>query len=162
MAAVSAGLLLFRRPGPAALEVLIAHPGGPFFRRRDDGAWTIPKGLIEPGESPEAAARREFFEETGFEGPARLLELTPVRLKSGKRVYAFAGEGDADPDRLSSNVFQLEWPRGSGQLQSFPEIDRVAFVVPDEARRRLNPAQTPLIDELERLLARDPLSRVDS
>jgi len=108
--------------------------------------------MVEPGESLERAARREFEEETGFACPARLLELGEVRLKSGKWIHAFAGEGEADPAELRSNPFAMEWPRGSGRTRSFPEIDRVRFVSPDEARRLLNSAQAPLVDALERRL----------
>lgn len=148
---VSAGVLLYRFT-TGALEVLIAHPGGPYFTRREAGAWTIPKGVVEPGETAEAAARREFAEETGFAPPDRLVELGPIRLRSGKRVHAFAGEGDVDPARLSSNTFEMEWPRGSGEQRTFPEIDRVRFVAPDEAKRLLNVAQAPLVDQLEAML----------
>ena len=151
-AKVSAGILLYRLVD-GALEVLVAHPGGPYFARRERGAWTIPKGAMEDGETAEAAARREFTEETGFEPPPELVELEPIRLKSGKRVHAFAGKGDVDPSALSSNTFEMEWPRGSGERRTFPEIDRVRFVRPEEARRLLNPAQAPLVDQLEAKLS---------
>jgi predicted NUDIX family NTP pyrophosphohydrolase len=151
-AKVSAGILLYRRVG-GALEVLVAHPGGPYFARREQGAWTIPKGIVEEGETAEVAARREFAEETGFDPPPKLVELDPIRLKSGKRVHAFAGEGDVDPSLLSSNTFEMEWPPGSGKRRTFPEIDRVRFVPPQEARRLLNPAQAPLVDQLEAKLS---------
>jgi len=153
-AKVSAGVLLYRR-SPNGLEILVAHPGGPYFARRSEGVWTIPKGAVEPGESYEDAARREFLEETGFSCPARLMVLTPVRMRSGKRIHAFAGEGDADPSALISNTFEMEVPKGSGRIRAFPEIDRVRFVLPAEARRLLHSAQVPLIGELEQRLGDD-------
>lgn len=149
---VSAGVLLYRR-GREGVEVLVAHPGGPYFARRDAGAWTIPKGLVEDGETLREAARREFEEETGFPCPAELLELPPVRLESGKRVHAFAAEGDVDPEALESNTFEMEIPRGSGRIRRYPEIDRVQFVSVRRARDLLNPAQVPLLDALLRHLA---------
>jgi len=145
----SAGILLYRRRGEA-VEVLLVHPGGPFWARRDDGAWSIPKGEYGPGEEPLACALREFEEETGTRlEAARPLSLGPVRLKSGKRIEAWAVEGDLDPETIRSNTFELEWPRGSGRMRSYPEVDRAGWFVPDEARRKLNPAQ---VDLLERLL----------
>jgi predicted NUDIX family NTP pyrophosphohydrolase len=151
----SAGLLMFRRHG-AAVEVLLAHPGGPFWARRDDAAWTLPKGEIDPGEDPLAAARREFQEETGFTSAPPFLLLGEVRQKSGKRITAWAFEGDADPLLLVSNPFEMEWPPRSGRMQSFPEIDRVHWFGPDQARRKLIAGQVPFIDALERALAGQP------
>lgn len=148
----SAGLLMFRR-GPGGLEVLLAHPGGPFWARRDEAAWTLPKGEIVPGEDPLAAARREFLEETGLASGPPFLPLGELRQKSGKRISAWAFEGDADPAALVSNRFDMEWPPRSGRLQSFPEIDRIAWFGPDEARRKLIAGQAPFIDALERSLA---------
>lgn len=144
----SAGLLLFRR-GHAGLEVFLAHPGGPFWQQRDAGAWTIPKGNINPGEEPLAAARREFEEETGFtpDGPFR--DLGSVKQKGGKVVHAWACEGDADPDLVTSNTTTMEWPRGSGRLLTFPEVDRCAWFDLRAARDRINPAQCELLDRLE-------------
>jgi predicted NUDIX family NTP pyrophosphohydrolase len=136
------------RTRSVGLELLVAHPGGPFFARKSLGAWTIPKGLIEDGEDPETAARREFSEETGFACPQALFELGSVRLRSGKVIHAFAGCGDADPLQLTSNTFEMEWPRRSGRRQTFPEVDEVRFVAPDEARTLLNPAQAVLVDRL--------------
>ncbi len=148
----SAGLLLFReRDG--ALELFLVHPGGPFFRGRDEGAWTIPKGLIENGEDALAAARREFHEETGFTPEGPFLPLTPVRQRGGKTVFAWAFRGDCDPFTVKANTFVLEWPPGSGRQREFPEIDYAAFFSVDEARRKLNPAQAAFVDELIAILA---------
>jgi predicted NUDIX family NTP pyrophosphohydrolase len=155
MPATSAGLLLFReRPG--GLEVLLVHPGGPFFARRDLGAWSIPKGEVEDGEDLLAAARRELHEETGFSAEGAALPLGAVRQKGGKVVHAWAVRGDADPLRLRSNTFELEWPRGSGRKQAFPEVDRAEWFAPDEARRRLLAAQLPFLDRLIEALAQAP------
>lgn len=148
----SAGVLMFRRR-QGGLEVLVAHPGGPFFSRRTFGAWTIPKGLIEPGEDPEAAARREFEEETGVPVRGKLIDIGSVRLRSGKIIHAYAFEGDMDPESLRSNQVEIEWPRRSGRMQSFPELDEARFVSPDEARELLNPAQVQLVDRLVAILA---------
>jgi predicted NUDIX family NTP pyrophosphohydrolase len=147
-AAVSAGLLLYRlRDG--TLEVLLAHPGGPFWARRDDGAWTIPKGELDAGEEPLAAAYREFAEELGAPPPdGEPLALGEVRLKSGKRVLGWALEGDFDPAALVSNPFELEWPPRSGRRQTFPEVDRVGWFDLDGARRKLLPGQVPLLEAL--------------
>jgi predicted NUDIX family NTP pyrophosphohydrolase len=151
--ASSAGILLHRR-GPAGREVLLVHPGGPFWARKDLGAWSIPKGELDDGEDPRACALREFAEETGTHLPAgALAELGSVKLKSGKLVLAFAAEGDLDPATLVSNTFELEWPPRSGRIQSFPEVDRAAWFALREARERLNPAQAAFVDRLEALLA---------
>jgi predicted NUDIX family NTP pyrophosphohydrolase len=153
MSAVSAGLLLYRRRG-GDVEVLIAHPGGPFFARRDHGWWSIPKGLCDDGEELEDTARREFVEETGFDVPdGPLIALGDVRLRSGKRVHAWAVEGDADPASLASNTFVMTWPPGVGTPRAFEEIDRVVWADPDEARRALNPEQGELVDRLLKVLA---------
>jgi predicted NUDIX family NTP pyrophosphohydrolase len=150
----SAGLLLYRR-APSGLEVLIAHPGGPFWKHRDEGAWTIPKGLVEAGEAELDVARREFREETGREPPATSpIHLGEVALKSGKTVTGWAVEGDLDPAAATSNEVEIDWPPRSGQRIVVPEVDRVAWVTPDEARRLLNPAQASFIDRL--LDALDP------
>lgn len=148
----SAGLLLFRR-GARGLEVFLAHPGGPFWQRRDTGAWTIPKGLAEEGEDPLAAACREFEEETGLSPQAPFIPLGSVRQKAGKVVHAWAWEGDADPTAITSNSMQTEWPRGSGRWLTFPEVDRCAWFDPRAAREKINPAQAALIDRLEAELA---------
>jgi len=149
--ATSAGLLLFRGEG-AGLEVLLVHPGGPFWRSRDAGAWSIPKGGIEPGEDSLAAARREFSEETGGTASGEALPLTPVRQAGGKVVLAWAVRGDFDPASLRSNTFELEWPPRSGRTASFPEVDRAAWFPLPEARRRVLAGQRPLIDELDSLV----------
>ena len=148
----SAGLLLFRRT-PTGIQVFLAHPGGPFWQHRDAGAWTIPKGNINPGEAPLEAARREFEEETGFtpEGPYQA--LGSVKQKGGKVVHAWACEGDADPDAVTSNAATMEWPRGSGRLLTFPEVDRCAWFDLPVARERINPAQGELLDRLRVLVA---------
>ena len=148
MPKTSAGLLLFRR-APAGLEVLLVHPGGPFWQGKDLGAWSIPKGEIGPDEDPLAAARREFREETGFERSGPAVPLGQLRQPGGKLVHAWALEGDADPSELSSNSFSMEWPRGSGRLQAFPEVDRAEWFGLAEARRRILPGQAPFLDRLE-------------
>ncbi|MFL5401251.1 MAG: NUDIX domain-containing protein [Gemmatimonadales bacterium] len=147
----SAGLLLFRR-NPAGLELFLAHPGGPFWRGRDTGAWTIPKGVTEADEAPLAAACREFEEETGVRPEGPFIPLGSVRQKAGKVVHAWAWEGDADPALVTSNTMTTEWPRGSGRVITFPEVDRCAWFAPDIAREKLNPAQAALIDRLETAL----------
>lgn len=149
----SAGLLLYRG-GLAGLEVFLAHPGGPFWQRKDVGAWTIPKGAVEEGESFLAAARREFQEETGIVPGEPFLGLGQIRQKSGKVIHAWAWEGDADPARVTSNSMETEWPRGSGRIITFPEIDRCEWFSAEEAKRRINPAQAALIDRLTIALAR--------
>jgi predicted NUDIX family NTP pyrophosphohydrolase len=143
----SAGLLLFRRR--SALEVLLAHPGGPFWSRRDAGAWSIPKGEYDADEAPLAAARREFLEELGLPAPdGPLIPLGEIRQPSGKLVTAWAVEADLDPTAIVPGTFELEWPRGSGQIQTIPEIDRVAWFPLDEARVRLLEGQRPFLDLL--------------
>jgi len=143
----SAGLLLFRRTD-SGIDVFLAHPGGPFWARKDAGAWTLPKGEIEPDEDPLQAALREFEEETGVRPEPPFFELGEVRQKAGKRVLAWASEGDADPETVASNTVRLEWPRGSGRFLSFPEIDRCAWFPLDAARSKINPAQVELLDRL--------------
>jgi predicted NUDIX family NTP pyrophosphohydrolase len=151
---VSAGLLLFRRRAHR-LELFLAHPGGPFWRDRDAGAWTIPKGLVEPAEDVVAAAEREFLEETGIRPAPPFLSLGSIRQKGGKIVHAWAWEGDADPSQIVSNVVRTEWPRGSGRWLEFPEVDRCAWFDSTVARAHINPAQCELIDRLEALVAAD-------
>ena len=147
MPRVSAGLLLYR-VAPDGLQVLLVHPGGPFFARKDLGAWSIPKGEAEPGEDLLAVALREFTEETGFAAEGRALPLGLIRQAGGKLVHGFAMRGDADPGRLRSNEFELEWPKGSGRRRTFPEVDRAEWFDLDEARRRMNPAQTAFLERL--------------
>jgi predicted NUDIX family NTP pyrophosphohydrolase len=150
---VSAGILLYRRVGDG-VEVLLAHPGGPLFEHRDAGDWTIPKGEPDPDEPLVDAAMREFTEETGqHPGDGPLLPLGSIVQKGGKVVHAWATEGELDPELARSDMFAMEWPPRSGQLQSFPEIDRVAWFDPSEARRRIKAAQIPLLERLEAALA---------
>jgi predicted NUDIX family NTP pyrophosphohydrolase len=148
----SAGLLMFRRDAEGAVEVLLAHPGGPFWRHRDEGAWTIPKGEYAEPETALAAAQREFVEETGFAVTPPLLPLGDIVQASGKRISAWAFAGAGEPDRLRCNTFEMEWPPRSGQREHFPEIDRVGWFRLDEARRKLLPAQCELLTRLEHLL----------
>ena len=150
----SAGLLMYRRGPGGQLEVFLAHPGGPFFAKKDAGAWTIPKGEIDADEDPLACARREFEEETGMQpSAAEYIELGTVRQRGGKVIEAWAFEGDFADRELRANSFELEWPPKSGRMQLFPEIDRVAFYSLDDARQKLNPAQVELIDRLQARLA---------
>jgi predicted NUDIX family NTP pyrophosphohydrolase len=135
-----------RRAG--ALEVFLVHPGGPFWARKDAGAWSIPKGEIDPTEEPLAAARREFAEETGLAAAGAFRPLAPVTQAGGKIVQAWAVEGDLDPSALQSNTFSIEWPPRSGRQQTFPEVDRAAWFSLDVAREKINPAQAALLDEL--------------
>ena len=149
----SAGILLFR-PRSGRLEVLLAHPGGPFFVTRDAGYWTIPKGEVDPGEELLDVARREFEEETGHSvPPGDPIELGSIVQKGGKVVHGWAVEGDLDPATAVSNEFELEWPPRSGRRQRFPEIDRVAWFELAEARRHVKATQIPLIDRLEHALS---------
>jgi predicted NUDIX family NTP pyrophosphohydrolase len=147
----SAGLLLYRIRH-AAIEVLLVHPGGPYWKTKDDGAWSIPKGEFSGAEDPLMAARREFFEETGvaIEGDLRALE--PIQQSGGKLVHTWAVEGDLDPTTIVSNTFAIEWPPRSGRLQSFPEIDRAAWFALPEATRKILRGQVPLLEELAQML----------
>lgn len=147
-AAVSAGLLLFRRTS-GTLEVFLAHPGGPFWTKRDTGAWTIPKGVVDEGEDLLDGARREFHEETGIEAPGPFIPLGAIKQKAGKTVHAWAWEGDADADKVTSNNSRTEWPRGSGNWITYPEIDRCAWYDAPIAKRKIIPAQAELIERLE-------------
>jgi predicted NUDIX family NTP pyrophosphohydrolase len=147
----SAGILLFRRPEGGGLELLLVHPGGPFWARKDDGAWSIPKGEVEPGEEPQAAALRELGEELGPSAkldPAALIELGSVRQRAGKVVEAWATAGEFEPARLQSIEFEMEWPPRSGVQASFPEVDRAAWFAPAAARAKVLAGQAPLIDRL--------------
>lgn len=144
----SAGLLLFRERA-GVLEVLLGHMGGPFWARRDEGAWSIPKGELDEGEEPLAAARREFEEELGHPAPpGPVLELGEIRQKAGKVVVAFAVEGDFDPDGLLPGTFEMQWPPRSGRMQTFPEVDRVAWLDVQTAKRRIVQGQVVLLDRL--------------
>jgi predicted NUDIX family NTP pyrophosphohydrolase len=146
-AEISAGLLAFRRRG--ALEVLLAHPGGPFWAKKDDGAWTIPKGLAEPGADLLGTARREFTEETNLTTAGDFMVLTPVKHKSGKLVHVWAVSADFDLATFASNTFEIEWPPRSGRRQSFPEIDHIAYFALPSAMRKIIAYQQPLLRELE-------------
>ncbi len=152
MAKRSAGLLLYKHVD-GELQVLLAHPGGPFWRARDAGAWSIPKGEFGDDEQAEAAARREFREELGVDATGTLVPLGEVAQRAGKRVVAFALEGDFDVAGLRSNTFELEWPPRSGQRQAFPEIDRAAWMTLAVAREKILPAQAELLDRLVKVLA---------
>jgi predicted NUDIX family NTP pyrophosphohydrolase len=144
----SAGILLYRRLDDV-LEVLLVHPGGPMWARRDEGAWSIPKGEYEPGEDPLAAARREFEEELGVAAPdGPVTDLGEVRQKSGKLVRAWAVEGDLDADRIVSNTCMVQWPPRSGKLIEIPEVDRAEWLAVERARPKINPAQEALLDRL--------------
>jgi predicted NUDIX family NTP pyrophosphohydrolase len=146
---------MFRHAG-GRLEVLLAHPGGPFWRRKDEGAWTIPKGEYVEPESALAAAQREFVEETGFAITPPLLPLGDIVQAGAKRISAWAFSGDCDPGALQCNDFELEWPPRSGQRQRFPEIDRVGWFTIEEARAKLLPAQRELLERLQALLDAKP------
>jgi predicted NUDIX family NTP pyrophosphohydrolase len=148
----SAGILLYRRRD-AKPEVLLIHPGGPFWRGRDEGAWMIPKGLVEQGEEPLACALREFEEELGARPTGVPQPLCRIRQKGGKWVEAFALEGDLDAGRIVSNSFRLEYPPRSGQYRDFPEVDAAAWYGLDEARAKILPSQAPILDALEAMLA---------
>ena len=162
---VSAGVLLFRRDGDGHLELLLAHPGGPLFARRDEGAWTIPKGAPDDDGDLLEAARREFAEETGHDlrsiardQSAPPIELGTVVQRSGKVVHGWAVEGDLDPSAAHSNTFEIEWPPHSGRSVTAPEIDRVAWFDLATARRKANPAQVAFVDRLVERLAEEAVS----
>jgi predicted NUDIX family NTP pyrophosphohydrolase len=147
MPKVSAGLLMYR-VCDEELEFLLAHPGGPFWKDRDAGAWTIPKGEIQPGEEPLAAAQREFEEEVGLKPQGDFIELTPVKQKGGKIVHAWAFKGDFDTSSFHSNSFQMEWPPRSGKFETCPEVDRACFFRMTEAKGKINSAQVAFLEEL--------------
>ena len=149
---ISAGLLVFRRS--PELEVLLAHPGGPFWARKDEGAWSIPKGLADEGEDLLAAAKREFLEETGMTVAGAFLDLGAHKQPSSKTIAAWACEGDFDPATLKSNTFSLEWPPRSARMAEFPEVDRAAWYSIDEALVKINKGQKPIIAALEPSVAR--------
>lgn len=149
----SAGVLLFRRKGPD-IEVLLAHPGGPFWKNKDDGAWSIPKGEYGEDEDPLAAAKREFAEETGLTPRGDFIPLGEIRQRGGKVVTAWAAEGDCDTSCVRSNTFSMPWPPGSGKLQEFPEIDRAEWFPVETARRKILIGQTGLLERLIQHLRR--------
>jgi predicted NUDIX family NTP pyrophosphohydrolase len=153
MAKVSAGLLMYRFQN-GKLETLLVHLGGPFWAKKELGAWFIPKGEVEPGEDVLAAARREFEEETGLKPVGELTPLGSVKHKSGKTVFAWAFEGDCDPTSLRSNTFLLEWPPRSGKQREFPEIDRAGFFAMEEAREKMHAAEFNFVETLEAILAK--------
>jgi predicted NUDIX family NTP pyrophosphohydrolase len=147
MTTSSAGILVYRRTG-TVLEVLLVHPGGPFWRNRDDGAWSIPKGEMDEGEDPAEAALREFMEEIGSAPEGPLCSLGEIRQRGGKRVYAFAVEGDIDAGTIASNTFEIEWPPKSGRLQTFPEVDRAGWFDLPAARAKIIESQRLFLDRL--------------
>ncbi len=147
----SAGILLFRQAS-GRLEVLLVHPGGPFWAKRDEGAWSIPKGEFTDAEEPLEAAKREFEEETGFHPAGEMIPLAPLRQPSGKLVYVWAMKGDLDPAAVRSNTFSLEWPPKSGQYRDFPEIDQAAWFSLEEAGRRISKGQAPFLSQLRQKL----------
>lgn len=154
----SAGILLYRKNNNQ-LQVFLVHPGGPFFKNKDLGAWSIPKGEFLADEDPLAAAKREFIEETGQPVEGEFIALEPVYLKSGKKVYAWAVEGDIDHEIIASNLFDMEWPPRSGKMQSFPEIDRAAWFTVAEAKEKINAGQAGLIEGLATLTPPSPKKR---
>jgi predicted NUDIX family NTP pyrophosphohydrolase len=154
MPKTSAGILLFKRRKDDVLRVFLVHPGGPFFANRDEGAWSVPKGEPGPGEEAFAAARREFEEETGCGLEGTFVPLSPITQRGGKIVLAWALEGDCDAEAVRSNTFALEWPPHSGRVRDFPEVDRAGWFTVDEARKKMNPAQVALVDELVGKLTR--------
>lgn len=143
----SAGILLYKK-SEGDLFVFLVHPGGPFFAKKDMGAWSIPKGEFSEGEEPLTAARREFSEETGVQIDGPFIELSPIKLKSGKKIFAWACEGDLDTAKIKSNTFDLEWPPKSGRIQSFPEIDKGDWFPTTVAKTKINERQSALIDQL--------------
>jgi predicted NUDIX family NTP pyrophosphohydrolase len=146
-ASTSAGLLLYRRRD-AHLEVFLVHPGGPYWSRKDQGAWSVPKGLIDPGEDELCAAHREFKEETGFDAPGgRECDLGVFRLPSGKQLHVWAAEGDCDPGLLNSNLFEMEWPPKSGRRARFPEVDRGDWFAREQALVKVTPGQRPVLEK---------------
>lgn len=147
----SAGILLYRI-NKKVFEILLVHPGGPYWKNKDAGSWTIPKGEFSDDEDPLEAAKREFREELGSGLKGEFIKLLPVKQKGGKMVYAWAAKGDLDPEKMKSNLFEMEWPPKSGKMQKFPEIDKAGWFEPEEAIKKINEAQIPLIEELIELL----------
>ena len=154
---ISAGIVLWRRRD-GVLEVLLGHPGGPYFKKKRSGDWTVPKGEVEPGESLDAVARREFEEETGHAVPGgTMVDLGQITQKGGKVVFAWGVEGDLDPAAATSNTFEVEWPPRSGRMETFPELDRVEWFDLPSAREAVREAQGPLLDRLEEALGDGPI-----
>jgi predicted NUDIX family NTP pyrophosphohydrolase len=158
MSRQSAGLLLYRR-GPRGLEVFLVHPGGPYWAKKDEGAWSIPKGEFGPEEDPLAAARREFEEETGFRVEGPFIPLTPLKQPSGKVIHAWTAAGDCDPAAVQSNNFTLEWPPKSGRMQEFPEIDRAGWFTLEEAQVKMVKGQRGFLEELRLIEGADHSNR---
>ena len=147
MPKTSAGILLYKKKNNV-LQVFLVHPGGPFFAKKDAGAWSIPKGELDEGEDALNAAKREFEEETGCRPAGNFIPLSPVTQKSGKIVHAWAVEGDCDPQTTKSNTFTIEWPPGSGRMREFPEVDKAGWFTVEGAKEKVNPAQAALLEEL--------------
>ena len=152
MVKLSAGLVMYRR-AVGQVEILLVHPGGPFWAKKDIGSWSIPKGEVSSGEDPLTAAIREFEEETGVRPDGRFFFLGTIKQKAGKTIQAWAFEGDCDPKIFRSNTFEIEWPPHSGRRERFPEVDRAEFLPLREAVAKVNPAQVQLLDRLERLIS---------
>src|SRR6187401_2242115 len=148
MAKKSAGILLYRKKG-RSFEVLLVHPGGPYWANKDAGAWSIPKGEFDDNEDALSAAKREFEEETGLNMSGVFMGLSPVKLKGGKTVFAWAVEGDVDPLKINSNEFVMEWPPRSGKMRSFPEIDKAAWFSLPDAEIKINPGQIKMLEEMK-------------
>ena len=151
MSKESAGIVLYRFNNGSP-EIFLVHPGGPFWKNKDMGTWSIPKGELEGNEDPFEAAKREFEEETGFIPRGSFVELTPVKLKSGKKVFAWASEGNTNPDKIKSNLFELEWPSRSGKKERFPEVDKAGWFSFTQVKEKINKGQLPLITELISIL----------
>jgi predicted NUDIX family NTP pyrophosphohydrolase len=159
MPKISAGILMYRYQN-GVLQVLIVHPGGPFWASKDLGAWSIPKGLIDPGEDPYETAQREFREETGCIVQNHFIPLSPVKMKSGKVVHAWAVEGNCDTSAIKSNTFTMEWPPRSGRQQEFPEVDKAAWFGVEEAKQKINRGQVGLLDELQHFLSEKGVNEI--
>jgi predicted NUDIX family NTP pyrophosphohydrolase len=154
MPQVSVGMLIYRWR-ENILQVFLVHPGGPFWTNKDAGAWSIPKGVLEPGEDPVEGAQREFHEETGFRVRGRLIPLGAVKAHAGKTIRAWAAEGDYDPGKVKSNLFSMEWPPRSGRQREFPEVDRAAWFGIEEAHEKIHRGQVPLLGELVGILSKN-------
>jgi predicted NUDIX family NTP pyrophosphohydrolase len=153
----TAGLLLYRIRD-SAVEVFLVHPGGPFWAKKDEGAWSIPKGEFADDEQPLSAAKREFQEETGFSMEGNFMALAPLKQRSGKLVYAWTLEGDCDAGAIQSNLFSMEWPPRSGKHQEYPEVDRASWFTLESAKRKIVPGQIGFLEQLQQMLDRDALT----